>query len=351
MDKQSVNLLVVYYDINSLARLDHHQPYGWWKKSCISWYVVYPSIHKVLYIPGGCLELLPSTVSTVWNHNWQRPTNSLDIFLLNWYRVTPALCDCVFRLADCQRGQRVLRVLFSKRNVKNIMNINNLKRFEKIVKDITWYYQISIIYLFFEMFHAGLSMKIIALQGGKNPDETQELGYPRINSSQDDKDCDCDDDDDDDDDAAAGGVGGGGGAEEEQCAISPPEKRLRTAPPRTHVASTQTLCQCRARFPQLEPGKWPVVFGTGRERAKAKSTGALYGAFITVSMIPSLNNVWDISMIIKGWCVFSKKKHITSPHMHICICVHIYSTHAHASKSALFESGKKRHECHTRYEH
>eukprot|EP00434_Breviolum_minutum_P006370 symbB.v1.2.005622.t1/scaffold309.1/size276354/3 len=65
---------------------------------------------------------------------------------------------------------------------------------------------------------------------GKNRDETQELGYPRINSSHDDKDCDCDDDhddDDDDDDAAADGVGGGG--EEEQCAISPPEKRLRTA--------------------------------------------------------------------------------------------------------------------------
>lgn len=96
-------------------------------------------------------------------------------------------------------------------------------------------------------------MKIIALQGGKNPDETEELGYPRINSSQDDKDCDCDDDDDDD--AAADGGGVGGGAEEEQCAISPPEKRLCTAPPRTHVASTQTLCQCRARFPLLEPGK------------------------------------------------------------------------------------------------
>ena len=159
-------------------------------------------------------------------------------------------------------------------------------------------------------------MKIIALQGGKNPDETEELGYPRINSSQDDKDCDCDDDDDD---ADGGGVGGG--AEEEQCAISPPEKRLCTAPPRTHVASTQTLCQCRARFPLLEPGKWPVVFGTGRERAKAKSTGALYGAFITVSMIPSLNNVWDISMIIKGWCVFSEKKtyHLTTyAYMHMC---------------------------------
>ena len=130
MDKQSVNLLISCLLWHQLVgKMDRHQPYGWWKKSCTSWYVVYPSIYKVLYIPGGCLELLPSTVSTVWNHNWQRPTNSLDIFLLNWYRVTPALCDCVFRLADCQRGQRVLRVLFSKRNVKNIMNINNLNRF------------------------------------------------------------------------------------------------------------------------------------------------------------------------------------------------------------------------------
>ena len=52
-------------------------------------------------------------------------------------------------------------------------------------------------------------------------------------------------------------------------------------------------------------------------------------------------------MIIKGrfGVFFREKKHITSPHMlflHICICVHIYSTHARASKSALFESGKKR---------
>ena len=28
-------------------------PYCWWKKSCTSWYVVYPVICKVLYIPGG----------------------------------------------------------------------------------------------------------------------------------------------------------------------------------------------------------------------------------------------------------------------------------------------------------
>ena len=36
--------------------------YCWWKKSCTSWYGKYPIIYKVLYIPGGCLGFLPSTV-------------------------------------------------------------------------------------------------------------------------------------------------------------------------------------------------------------------------------------------------------------------------------------------------
>ena len=35
---------------------------SWWKKSCTSWQVVYPMIYKVLYILGGCLGFLPSTV-------------------------------------------------------------------------------------------------------------------------------------------------------------------------------------------------------------------------------------------------------------------------------------------------
>ena len=34
----------------------------WWKKSCTSWWVVYPIIYRVLYIPGG-EGFLPSTVS------------------------------------------------------------------------------------------------------------------------------------------------------------------------------------------------------------------------------------------------------------------------------------------------
>ena len=32
--------------------------YCWWKKSCTSWYVVYPIIYRVLHIPGGCLGFL-----------------------------------------------------------------------------------------------------------------------------------------------------------------------------------------------------------------------------------------------------------------------------------------------------
>ena len=38
--------------------------YGWWKKSCTSWYVVYPIIYMYLqglYIPGGA-GFLPSTI-------------------------------------------------------------------------------------------------------------------------------------------------------------------------------------------------------------------------------------------------------------------------------------------------
>ena len=51
-------------------RMDGHTPwssnrskgnYCWWKKSCTSWYVVYPIIYRVSYIPGGA-GFQPSTV-------------------------------------------------------------------------------------------------------------------------------------------------------------------------------------------------------------------------------------------------------------------------------------------------
>ena len=38
-----------------------HAWYCWWKKSCTSWYVVYPIIFKVWYVPGGA-GFLPPTV-------------------------------------------------------------------------------------------------------------------------------------------------------------------------------------------------------------------------------------------------------------------------------------------------
>ena len=41
--------------------------YCWWKKSCTSWYVVYPIIYMVLYIPGGA-GFLPSTVPHQFSH-------------------------------------------------------------------------------------------------------------------------------------------------------------------------------------------------------------------------------------------------------------------------------------------
>ena len=40
--------------------------YSWRKKSCTSWYRKCHIICKVLYIPGGCLGCLPSTVSPGW---------------------------------------------------------------------------------------------------------------------------------------------------------------------------------------------------------------------------------------------------------------------------------------------
>ena len=40
--------------------------YCWWTISCTSWYGKYPIIDKVLYIPGGCLGFLPSTVWFHW---------------------------------------------------------------------------------------------------------------------------------------------------------------------------------------------------------------------------------------------------------------------------------------------
>ena len=47
--------------------------YCWWFRNpaITSWYGKYPFIYRVLYIPGGCLGCLPSTVCTgVWTLFW-----------------------------------------------------------------------------------------------------------------------------------------------------------------------------------------------------------------------------------------------------------------------------------------
>ena len=43
--------------------LNFRLKYCWWKKSCTCWYVVYPIIYRVFYIPGGA-GFLPSTVES-----------------------------------------------------------------------------------------------------------------------------------------------------------------------------------------------------------------------------------------------------------------------------------------------
>ena len=51
----------IFNFLNSMES-DSFRCYCWWKKSCTSWYGKYPIIYKLLYMPGGCLGFLPSTV-------------------------------------------------------------------------------------------------------------------------------------------------------------------------------------------------------------------------------------------------------------------------------------------------
>ena len=48
--------------------------YCWWTKSCTTKDDDYPIIYRILYIPGGCLGFLPSTVG-VWMGYSRRPYN------------------------------------------------------------------------------------------------------------------------------------------------------------------------------------------------------------------------------------------------------------------------------------
>ena len=51
----------------------YNPTYCWWKKSCTSWWVLYTTIYRVLYIPGGA-GLLPSTVAF---KPWRHPRNEI----------------------------------------------------------------------------------------------------------------------------------------------------------------------------------------------------------------------------------------------------------------------------------
>ena len=47
--------------VPNLSLQPAHMTYCWWKKSCTSWHGNYPTIYKVVYMPGGA-GFLPSTV-------------------------------------------------------------------------------------------------------------------------------------------------------------------------------------------------------------------------------------------------------------------------------------------------
>ena len=51
----------VYWFFGCERDLVSHHSYGWWLKSCTSWYGKYPIIYRVSYIPGGA-RFQPSTV-------------------------------------------------------------------------------------------------------------------------------------------------------------------------------------------------------------------------------------------------------------------------------------------------
>ena len=56
--------LILLEDRNDVTKdcANHNLSYCLWKKSCTSWYGKYPIIYRLLYIPSGCLGVLPSTV-------------------------------------------------------------------------------------------------------------------------------------------------------------------------------------------------------------------------------------------------------------------------------------------------
>ena len=65
--RNPVDLIEVFGCMGSTLWREDIDGYCWWKKSCTSWYVVFPIIHRVLYISGGA-GFQPSTVSFGFTH-------------------------------------------------------------------------------------------------------------------------------------------------------------------------------------------------------------------------------------------------------------------------------------------
>ena len=59
-----------YLDCTLCKEYSPQNSYGWWKKSCTSWYSKYPIIYKVFYIPGDA-GFLPSTVCPLKTSGWK----------------------------------------------------------------------------------------------------------------------------------------------------------------------------------------------------------------------------------------------------------------------------------------
>ena len=61
---------IIYAHVQGMWRFFKFETYCWWKKSCTSWYAVYPIICRVLYIPGGAwclLSTVPDFFQVFWN--------------------------------------------------------------------------------------------------------------------------------------------------------------------------------------------------------------------------------------------------------------------------------------------
>lgn len=54
-----------WYIIQALVMKPLQLRHCWWKKSCPSWYVVYPNVFTVLYIPGGSISYINNITSWI----------------------------------------------------------------------------------------------------------------------------------------------------------------------------------------------------------------------------------------------------------------------------------------------